>query len=181
MPEPMKIYIAADVATPNREDIVEALEDLGHRVYDPVRPHSIEELDAGETAQDGGSWERFSWGSLSGGYVRDLSSREIRDALTDPEVVRSYQGDRAALRWADVVILLLPSPDGCLLAAGLAVGLGKRVYAYMPDGDADVWLSMFDRVLVNEGELASLVPSLAQEQAVAQDVKSRLMDDGDYE
>lgn len=176
---PMKIYVAADAATPNREEVVQSLVSLGHHVYDPTRPLSVEDLDVGVTPSDA-SWERFTWSDVTADEAA-LSSREIRDSLSEPSLVRTFQGDLAALRWADVVLLLLPTKDGCLLQAGMAAGLGKRVYAYMPDGEADVWLALFDRVIVSESELAGLIPGLASEQASAGQLKDRLMADDDYE
>ena len=179
--KPINVYLAADTLTPPREEVVPALVDQGHCVYDPVRPLTVEQLEAGVSPDASSASSRFSWSGLSENYGRDLSSREVRDALSDPDLVRSYDRDLAAMRWCDVVILVLPSPEGAMLAAGYAVGLRKRVYAFMPDGVADTWLSMFDQVLVSERELADLLADLSERQVAVEAVKQRLMDDGDYE
>ena len=143
----MKIYLASSWKNTDQPDLVKALRNAGHDVYDFRNP----------TPDDAG----FHWEEIDPGY-EEWSGRDYFLALDHPKANRGYGLDMDAMLWADCFVLLLPSGRSAHLEAGWAVGRGKPTCILFAEGEVpelmykmaylaldveDVlgWLDMLDR------------------------------------
>jgi nucleoside 2-deoxyribosyltransferase len=72
----------------------------------------------------------FSFNELPGSGYR----HNARTILGEPLVQMAFAEDKKWLDWADAVILILPSGKSAHLEAGYAVGKGKFLIIYQPEG-----------------------------------------------
>ena len=103
----MKVYVASSWRNPHQPGVVYELRKLGYEVYDFCNPKSS-----------------FHWSQIDPNWEQ-WTSEQYREALDHPLAVRGFQSDFAALQWADVCVLVLPSGRSSHLEAGIAVGAGK--------------------------------------------------------
>ena len=103
--ETMKIYVASSWKNKYQQEVVTALEQMGHQVYD--------------FKKDGFRWEEIdeNW--------KDWDLPTYVNALKRQEAERGYARDFRAMIWADAFVLVLPCGPSAHLEAGWAVGQGK--------------------------------------------------------
>jgi hypothetical protein len=105
-----RIYVASSWRNPYQQDIVRDLRAHGHQVYDFRNPPFA---------------TGFAWKDI------DLSvpctAGAYRMALqTSPRAAQGFNSDFAAMRWADVGLLVLPCGRSAHLELGWMAGAGKR-------------------------------------------------------
>lgn len=110
----MRLYVASSWRNPYQPEIVNALRDQGHTVYDFRHP-------------DGGDHLGFSWVSIDPEWEA-WTPEEYMLALTHPVAVAGYESDYTAMENADAGILLLPSGKSAHLEAGYFAGAGKPLH-----------------------------------------------------
>lgn len=73
----------------------------------------------------------FSWRQIDPNWER-WDFERMNAALSHPAAQSGFAYDADALRWCDVLILLLPSGRSAALEAGWAAGSGKRTCVLFP-------------------------------------------------
>lgn len=116
-----RIYVASSWRNMLQQDIVLALREAGHEVYDFRNP----------APGDNG----FAWSEVNSDWQKWTPEQFIADLYSGhPAVVRGFAFDKNALDWADTCVLVLPCGRSAHLEAGYAAGQGKKTIFYLhPD------------------------------------------------
>ncbi len=127
----MKIYAASSWRNPTYPDVVEALRDAGHLVYDFRNPDTT---------------PGFSWDQVGGTpFSRSEPVERYLTMLKHPRAEEGYAVDMAALMAAEVVVLALPCGKSAHLELGYAVGAGKSTAILLEDPvEPDLMYKMVD-------------------------------------
>ena len=113
-----KIYVASSWRNPIQEQIVCALRNAGHEVYDFKNPAP--------------GHKGFAWSDIDRDWLNWSPVRFIK-ALTHSIAVGGFKFDKAALEWCDTCILVLPCGRSAHLELGYAAGQGKDTYVLLND------------------------------------------------
>lgn len=133
-----RIYLASSWRNPHQPWLVELLRDDGHHVYDFRNPpHST----------------GFKWSDI--GLELPCTAEAYRSALlTHPRAAQGFNADFAAMRWADVGLLVLPCGRSAHLELGWMAGAGKRTLILTQDGEEPELMALLaDKILVSVDEL----------------------------
>ena len=144
-----RIYLASSWRNKYQPGLVMLLREWGHEVYDFRNPKP------GDTG--------FQWSEIDPVW-QDWSVVEYRKSLSHPTAEYGFKLDMEALRWADVVVLLLPSGRSAHSEAAWHRGQGKPVIIHSPvHCEPELMYKMFNAITENENELfAHLNFSLSQ-------------------
>mgnify|MGYP003395105378 CR=1 FL=1 len=112
----MKIYVASSWRCKYQPPVVKALLKTGHEVYDFRYP-------PGKSG--------FKWSEIDPNWQL-WTPLKFSNALDYPAVVNGFSADYAAMCWADVCVLVLPSGRSAHLEAGWFAGRRKPVIVFMP-------------------------------------------------
>lgn len=115
--EKMKIYLASSWRNTYQPAVLAQLRDVGFEVYDFRNPGP------GKTG--------FAWRQCAEGPIDDAD--KMRTVLAHPVAVAGFKLDFDAMKWADVLVLLLPCGRSAHLEAGWAAGAGKPVVVLAPE------------------------------------------------
>ena len=127
-----KIYVASSWRNEFYPEVVRALRDAGHEVYDFRNPPS----------GDPG----FKWSGISEDYM-EWSPEEYREQLNHPKAVRQFANDIEAMEGCDTCVLVLPCGRSAHTEAGWFAGSGKRVLVYIPvRQEPELMYKLFDVV-----------------------------------
>ena len=116
----MKIYVASSWRNARHDDVVDALDGAGHRVYDYRYP------------KPGGSG--FHWSEIDPDW-QSWSIEDYRQGLEHPLAKSGFQADWRALEWAEASVLVLPSGRSSHLEAGYFVGAKKPLCILLAEGE----------------------------------------------
>ena len=133
-----RIYLASSWRNPHQPWLVELLRNDGHDVYDFRNPpHST----------------GFSWPEI--GLEVPCGAEEYRRALlTHPRAAQGFNSDFAAMRWADVGLLVLPCGRSAHLELGWMAGAGKRTLILTQDGEEPELMALLaDRICISVDEV----------------------------
>lgn len=133
-----RIYLASSWRNPHQPWLVELLRQHGHQVYDFRNPpHS----------------SGFKWEDI--GLSLPCSAEDYRRALlTHPRAAQGFMADFAAMRWADVGLLVLPCGRSAHLELGWMAGAGKRTLILTEDGqEPELMALLADRICVSPEEV----------------------------
>lgn len=108
-----KIYLASSWKNQKYPEILAALQEAGHEVYD--------------FRKDG-----FEW-STAGTYETSGIDYFLQNLESDDTALVGFHKDRVALNWCDVCVLLLPCGRSAHLEAGYAAGQGKKVIFFLDE------------------------------------------------
>ncbi len=134
-----KIYVASSWRNVYYEDVVKALREAGHEVYDFRNPPSGD--------------EGFKWSCVSEDYM-EWSPQEYREQLGHPKAVRQFGNDLEAMKACDVCVLVLPCGRSAHTEAGWFAGSGRRVLAYIPERqEPELMYKLFDGICCSLEEL----------------------------
>lgn len=121
---PRLVYVASSWRNYTRHaEVVRALEDFGHSVYDFRNPPSGTAFSFHELAD---AMEREKTYSFWNHEVSD--STDFRDIINHPMCKDGFNSDMQALMNAEVVVLVLPCERDAHLELGYAVGAGKETH-----------------------------------------------------
>ena len=135
----MNIYVASSWHNVKQQEVVELLRAAGHEVYD--FKHPAEENNG------------FSWLDIDSNYEY-WSCEEYRQALENPDAVRGFGLDFAAMQKADVGVLVLPCNRSAHLEAGYFVGARKPLYILLLDRQApELMYKMATKICLSCDEL----------------------------
>lgn len=125
----MKVYVASSWKNQEQPEVVSALREWGHEVYD---------------FKDDG----FSWAVIDPDWeCWDIDT--YMNALNHEAANRGFARDFCAMKWADVFVLVLPSGRSAHLEAGWALGQGKPTCILLShkDFESDLMYKMADRIV----------------------------------
>ncbi len=118
----MRIYLASSWRNPHFEEVHATLSTI-HLRGQPVEVYNFRDPES-----------HFTWDQVDKNWAT-WGVEEFNKHLHHPEMERGYQRDRRALQDCDVLVLLLPCGNDAHLEAGVAIGWGKPVVIYAPNGD----------------------------------------------
>ncbi len=134
-----KIYVASSWRNVHYNDVVRALREAGHDVYDFRNPPSGD--------------EGFKWSSVSEDYM-EWSPQEYREQLGHPKAVRQFGNDIEAMQSCDICVLVLPCGRSAHTEAGWFAGSGRKVLAYIPERqEPELMYKLFDGICCSLEEL----------------------------
>ena len=134
-----RIYVASSWRNPYYPEVVAALREAGHEVYDFRNP------------PHGGAG--FHWTDVDENAL-DWTFEEYAEGLHHPKAERQFQADLDALNWADTCVLVLPCGRSAHTEAGWMAGAGKRVFVYIPEmSEPELMYKLFDGVVGNPDDL----------------------------
>jgi hypothetical protein len=155
----MRIYAASSWRNTHQPQVVQALRDAGHEVYDFRNPRP----------GDNG----FRWVDIDPNH-QHWTPAAFCEALQHPIAEASFQSDWGGMEWADVGVLILPCGRSAHLEAGYFVGAAKYLFILIPPGvqiEPELMYLMSDRICLSLDELiarlAILNPSLTPQAAPA--------------
>lgn len=133
----MKVYVASSWRNEVYPEVVKALRQAGHEVYD-FRHKSV-------------SWEEFDWNVIDG-----VKSGELLAVLQHPEVRARFRSDMNALENCDAVVCVLPCGRSAHLELGYGIGTGKRTVLLWHDGDEpDIMHNAVDRIVFSVEDISA--------------------------
>lgn len=136
----MKIYVASSWRNPYYPDVVKALQDAGHGVYDFRNPPS------------GG--HGFKWSEINPDYMQWSPERHREELQNNPLAQKQLSNDIEALQSCDACLLVLPCGRSAHTEAGWMSGAGKRVVVYIPcPQEPELMYGLFDAVCLNMDEV----------------------------
>ena len=126
----MKIYVASSWRNVQQPEVVKALREDGHEVYD-------------FKDSDGFSWREVDpdWEN----WPKDIP--KYLNGLQHPAALRGFNRDMDALKNADLCVYVMPCGVSASLECGYAVGAGKPTVVYVPGvREPDLMVKMADLV-----------------------------------
>lgn len=138
----MKIYVASSWRNEHQPEVVQALRNMGHEVYDFRNPR---EGDNG-----------FHWSEIDPAWELWTPERYL-EYLSHPMAVTAFASDMDALGWCEAVVAVQPFGRSASLELGWAVGAGKLTVLLLAAGEPELMVKMCDHVCVEiEEVLAAL-------------------------
>jgi hypothetical protein len=137
-----KIYVASSWRNQVQPEVVKALRDAGHEVYDFKNPR---EGDNG-----------FHWSEIDTDW-QDWTPEEYRKCLDHPIAEAGYKSDFDAMDWADVFVGVQPFGRSASLEMGWAAGHGKRTLLLLDSGEPELMVKMLDHICCDMGEVVELL------------------------
>lgn len=130
----MNIYVASSWRNPRQPDVVKALREDDHVVYDFRNP----------APGDRG----FKWSDIDPTW-EDWSPAGFCESLEDPLAVEGFRKDMAAVEHADVVVLVMPCGPSSHLEIGYAAGKGKTTAILLDKSEPELMYKMVDEIFVD--------------------------------
>lgn len=141
-----RVYVASSWRNDQQPDVVTALREAGHEVYDFKNP----------PRSTGFAWREVDL-AVGGAAGNDpVNAGQFLAALEHPRAVEGFWSDFDAMQWADTLVLVLPCGRSAHLELGWAVGAGKRTAVLLDDPcTPELMYKMCD-------QLVTTVPDLLQ-------------------
>lgn len=145
----MNIYVASSWRNDYQPEVVRALRELDHEVYDFKNP---------KPGDDG-----FRWSEIDGGWQNWTAERYVA-ALQHPIAESGFKSDWDAMLWADVGVLVLPSGRSAHIEAGYFAGAGKPLLILL-GGEVvpELMYKMADSIHVGLGPLLLRLQEIGDE------------------
>lgn len=138
-----KIYVASSWRNIYFPDVVKALKEAGHEVYDFRNP------------PHGG--HGFHWTDIDPD-APEWTFEQYSEGLTHPLAERQFAADLEALEWADTCVLILPSGRSAHTEAGWMKGRGHRAIVYIPEmQEPELMYKLFDAVVGTLDDLLAAI------------------------
>jgi hypothetical protein len=116
-----RVYVASSWRNAYHQDVVAALRQGGHEVYDFRNPPN--------------GVRGFAWSEIDPQW-QGWSAARYRELLTThPIAARGFVTDLRGMQWADTCVLVLPCGRSAHLEAGWFAGQGKRCLILTRDGE----------------------------------------------
>lgn len=127
----MKVYVASSWRNDYQPEVVLALMEDGHEVYDFRNPRD---------GDDG-----FHWSEIDKEW-KHWTPEVYRDRLEHPLAVAGFKSDFDALHWCDAVVAVQPFGRSASLELGWACGAGKFTILLLDSGEPELMVKMCDRI-----------------------------------
>lgn len=139
----MKIYVASSWRTPRHDEVVKALRDAGHSVYNYREPPA------------------FAWEKVDPGWT-SWNIKQYLDALNSKEASSGFWKDFDAMNWASVFVGVEPFGVSASLELGWAAGRGKTTILLANDKEVkpELMLKMITFRTASLSELKNLLEVL---------------------
>ena len=139
----MKIYVASSWRTPRHDEVVKALRDAGHSVYNYREPPA------------------FSWEKVDPGWT-SWNIKQYLDALNSKEASSGFWKDFDAMNAASVFVGVEPFGVSASLELGWAAGRGKTTILLANDKEVkpELMLKMITFRTASLSELKNLLEVL---------------------
>lgn len=135
----MKIYVASSWRNEKQTEVVKALREAGHSVYD--------------FKNDTG----FQWSDIDPDWL-DWDSPKFRESLRHPLAVRGFKSDMDAMKWCDAVVLVLPCGRSAHSEAGWCAGAKKKSVVLLSGKDEpELMYKLFDFICVSMDEVIQVL------------------------
>ena len=136
----MKIYVASSWRTPRHDEVVKALRDAGHSVYNYREPPA------------------FSWEKVDPGWT-SWNIKQYLDALNSKEASSGFWKDFDAMNAASVFVGVEPFGVSASLELGWAAGRGKTTILLANDKEVkpELMLKMITFRTASLSELKNLL------------------------
>jgi len=134
----MKIYVASSWKNARQPQVVKALREAGHNVYDFRHPEP--------------HYGGFHWSDIDPEW-KQWSMQQLQQALHHPVAIKGFKADLAALNVADAVVLVAPCGRSSHLELGYAIGRGIPSAILLSDGEPELMYAMADKLCVNVNEI----------------------------
>lgn len=143
----MHLYIASSWRNTYYPEVVTALREAGHEVYDFRNPPT----DTPSLPNAKG----FRWTDVDINCT-DWTPAEYQANLSHPLAEQQFKNDIEAMTACDACVLVLPCGRSAHTEAGWFAGQGKKVFAYIPDKDSfepELMYKLFTTVCISLDEL----------------------------
>lgn len=131
----MNLYVASSWRNKLYPDVIMALRDAGHYVWDWRKPPN---------GAGGFGWIEVDPAYVGGGPVPTARYREM---LEHPRAEQGFRNDFDGMMQADACVLLLPCGRSAHTEAGYMGGRGKPVYVIRQDDqEPDLMYKLFDGI-----------------------------------
>ncbi len=136
----MKIYVASSWRTPRHDEVVKALRDAGHSVYNYREPPA------------------FAWEKVDPGWT-SWNIKQYLDALNSKEASSGFWKDFDAMNWASVFVGVEPFGVSASIELGWAAGRGKTTILLANDKEVkpELMLKMITFRTTSLSELKNLL------------------------
>jgi hypothetical protein len=136
----MKIYVASSWRNEFQPEVVQALRDAGHEVYDFRNP--------GEG--DNG----FAWSEIDPDW-QEWTPEAFRGHLNHSLARQGFFKDMDALRDCEVCVLVQPCGISAHLELGWAEGAGKATAVILKQGEPELMYKMVDLICLSIDEVVA--------------------------
>jgi len=133
-----KIYVASSWRNEIQPEVVQALRNAGHEVYDFRNP---KEGDNG-----------FHWSEIDPDW-QGWTPEKYRDCLNHPVAESDFKSDFDAMEWADVFVGVQPFGRSASLEMGWAAGNGKTTILLLENGEPELMVKMLDHIFCDMDEV----------------------------
>jgi hypothetical protein len=118
-----RIYVASSWRNRIQQDVVRALREAGHEVYDSRNP---------EPGNYG-----FQWSAIDPNW-QQWTPEQYRHALQHPTAEAGYALDFGAMQWSNTGVLVLPCGASAHWEAGWLIGSGRELYVLLAPGEPEL-------------------------------------------
>ena len=118
-----KLYVASSWRNPIYPGVIQSLREAGHECYDFRNP-------------EGGTG--FGWSQIDE-HWKNWSLGQYAEALKHEIAGAGFHSDFDAMKWAEQLVLVLPSGRSAHVEAGWAAGANKKVHVYIPEELPGSW------------------------------------------
>lgn len=140
----MKLYVASSWRNTKHPEVVKALLDAGHEVYDFRNP-----------AQ--GNAGLYAWELIDPEW-RNWTKEQFREIVQyHPKCKEAFALDSAGMKWADACVLVLPCNRSAHLEAGWFVGQGKPLFILLDGGEIELTYRMATKLCITTNELLAVL------------------------
>lgn len=130
----MRVYVASSWRNEHQPDVVKALREAGHGVYDFRNP--------------GPGDQGFHWSWIDPDW-QQWTPQEFRANLNHDIALNGYGKDWAAMEWADACVMVMPCGRSAHIEAGYFVGAKKRLVILLSDGEPELMYNMADYIALD--------------------------------
>ncbi len=143
----MKIYVASSWRNDRQPEVVAALRNAGHEVYDFKQP----------TEGDRG----FHWSHIDPEW-QSWAPHQFKQALNHPIAQTGFRCDLDAMKYADACVMVMPCGRSAHLEAGYFIGAGKPCALLLSDGEPELMYAMADSLLLCMPDVARWADAIAE-------------------
>ena len=144
----MNLYVASSWRNSRQPDVVRALRELDHDVYDFRNPGTGACPDSVSGKLDGG----FHWSDIDPAWEQ-WSVPQFTAGLEHPLAEAGFARNLLAMRWAEVCVLVLPCGRSAHLEAGWFVGRCRPLLILADKSEPELMYKMADGVFSGLGPL----------------------------
>lgn len=147
----LRIYLASSWRNPYQPSVLAQLRADGHEVYDFRNP--------------GPSNKGFAWSEIDPNWQAWAAKDYVR-LLNHPLAEKGFANDFNAMKWCDVIVLLLPCGRSAHLEAGWGCGAGKGVFVLTRDGEEpELMAKMATGIATDIDELLNMLAEFREAQS----------------